>query len=252
MTPQPALAGYALALGDDALVMAQRLGWWVSRAPELEEDVALANLGLDQLGQARMLLTHAGMVEGEGRDEDDLAYLRDPADFRNVCLVERPMEDFGVAMARLLLVAAYQCELYAALRASTEPTLAAIAEKALKETTYHLDHAEHWVVRLGDGTDESHRRMQAALDAEWPWVGELFDGSWVADDLVADGTAVDPGRLHGAFVARVSPTVAAATLTRPSGTWVESGGRHGRHTEHLEPLVAELQSVARAHPGAVW
>ena len=253
MSPQPAVAAYVLALGDDSLVMAQRLGWWISRAPELEEDLALANLGLDQLGQARLLLTYAGQVEGRGRSEDDLAYLRDAADFRNACLLERPMEDFGVAIARLLLFAAYQRELYAALRASADPTLAALAEKALKEVTYHLDHAEHWTLRLGDGTEESHRRMQVAIESEWPWAAELYDGSWVAPGLVAAGIAVDPGSLWPPARARVARTVQEATLAlppvvRPSRT----AGRLGRHTDHLAPLLADLQSVARAHPGAVW
>ena len=159
---------YVLGLADDALVSAQRLGWWISRAPELEEDVALANIGLDQLGQARTLLAHAGRLEGDGRGEDDLAYWRDEREFRCVHLVERPQTDFGVAMARLLVFACYQAELYAALLGSADETLAGVAGKAVKEVAYHVDHAHHWVVRLGDGTDESHARMQAALDAEWP------------------------------------------------------------------------------------
>src|SRR5690349_15545642 len=150
------------------------MGWWISRAPELEEDVALANIGLDQLGQARTLLEYAGRVEGAGRSEDDLAYLRDDRGFRNVWLVERPQTDFGVTMARLLVFAAYQSELYSALAGSTDPTLAGVAGKAVKEVAYHLDHAARWVVRLGDGTEESHLRMQAALEAEWPHVEELF------------------------------------------------------------------------------
>ncbi len=246
------LAGYALALGDDAVVMAQRLGWWISRAPELEEDLALANLGLDQLGQARMLLSAAGAAEGAGRTEDDLAYLRDAADFRNVCLVERPMEDFGVAMVRLLLFAAYQRELYAALEASADPTLAAVAAKAVKEVTYHLDHAEHWVVRLGDGTAQSHSRIQAALDQEWPWAAELFEGAWLDPALVSSGVAVDPAGLEAPAMARVRRTLRRATLSEPPATATDADGRSGRHTEHLAPLLAEFQSVARAHPGAVW
>ena len=154
-----ALFGYVVGLGDDALVSAQRLGWWISRAPELEEDVALANIGLDQLGQARSLLSYAGQVEGQGRSEDDLAYFRDEREFRNVKLVERPMHDFGVAMARLLIVATWQSHLYAGLRGSGDATLAGIAGKAVKEVAYHVDHAAHWVLRLGDGTEESHTRM---------------------------------------------------------------------------------------------
>src|SRR4051794_18706110 len=164
------------------------MGWWISRAPELEEDVALANIGLDQLGQARTLLSYAGEVEGEGRSEDDLAYLRDERDFRNVKLVERPMTDFGVAMARLLLFSTYQLHLYRALAAGTDETLAAIAAKAVKEVAYHADHAGHWVLRLGDGTAESHARMQAALDAEWPFVDELF----APLDPTLSGRVADP------------------------------------------------------------
>ena len=174
VSAKTSLFEYTLGLADDALVSAQRMGWWISRAPELEEDVALANIGLDQLGQARMLLTYAGEVEGAGRSEDDLAYLRDDRDFRNVKLVERPMTDFGVAMARLLVLATYQSHLYAGLQDSADETLAGVAAKAVKEVAYHVDHASQWVLRLGDGTDESHARMQAALDAEWPYVDELF------------------------------------------------------------------------------
>ncbi|MFC6343683.1 1,2-phenylacetyl-CoA epoxidase subunit PaaC, partial [Nocardioides hankookensis] len=158
---------YVLGLADDALVSAQRMGWWISRAPELEEDLALANIGLDQLGQARSLLSYAGTVEDAGRSEDDLAYLRDDREFRNVWLVERPQTDFGVAMARLLVFSAYQGELYAALARSDDPTLAAIAAKAVKEVAYHRDHARLWTLRLGDGTEESHDRVQAALEGEW-------------------------------------------------------------------------------------
>ena len=182
------LFDYTLGLADDALVSAQRMGWWISRAPELEEDVALANIGLDQLGQARNLLTYAGRLEGAGRSEDDLAYLRDDREFRNVKLVERPMTDFGVAMARLLVVATYQSHLYAGLQGCADETLAGIAGKAVKEVAYHVDHASHWVLRLGDGTDESHGRMQQALDAEWPYVDELFEP--LAPALA--GRVVDP------------------------------------------------------------
>ena len=165
---------YTVGLADDALVSAQRMGWWISRAPELEEDVALANIGLDQLGQARTRLGYAGQVEGDGRTEDDLAYLRDERAFRNVKLVERPMTDFGVAMARLLLFSTYQLHLYRALAAGRDETLAAIAAKAVKEVTYHVDHATQWVLRLGDGTDDSHARMQPALGEEWPYLEERF------------------------------------------------------------------------------
>ena len=241
---------YVLGLADDALVTAQRMGWWISRAPELEEDVALANIGLDQLGQARSLLQHAGALEGDGRSEDDLAYWRDDRDFRCVHLVERPQTDFGVAMARLLILSAYQNELYAALLGSTDDVLAGVAGKAVKEVAYHLDHAHHWVVRLGDGTDESHVRMQAALDAEWPFVEELFTS--VDPSLVEAGFAADPTAFRGAVLDRIAKVLDEATLTVPDVAPRLGGGREGRHTEQLGVLLAEMQHLARSHPGARW
>jgi len=244
------LFDYTLGLADDALVSAQRMGWWISRAPELEEDVALANIGLDQLGQARNLLAYAGQVEGAGRGEDDLAYLRDDREFRNVWLVERPQTDFGVTMARLLVFAAYQSELYAALARSAEPTLSGVAGKAVKEVAYHLDHAARWVVRLGDGTEESHSRMQAALDAEWPFVDELFTPADAG--LVEQGIAVDPAALRPAVLDRIGTVVSEATLSMPDVAPAIGGGRRGLHTEHLGYLLAEMQHLARSHPGATW
>jgi ring-1,2-phenylacetyl-CoA epoxidase subunit PaaC len=244
------LFDYTLALADDALVSAQRMGWWISRAPELEEDVALANIGLDQLGQARTLLAYAGQVEGAGRGEDDLAYWRDEREFRNVCLVERPQTDFGVTMARLLIFATWQSELYTALAASTDQTLAGVAGKAVKEVRYHLDHAAHWVVRLGDGTEESHLRMQAALEEEWPWLDELFTPA--DPTLVEAGVAVDPVALREVVQARLAAVIADATLERPQARPAVSRGREGIHTEHLGYLLAEMQHLTRSHPGATW
>jgi ring-1,2-phenylacetyl-CoA epoxidase subunit PaaC len=245
------LVDYVLALGDDALVSAQRLGWWISRAPELEEDVALANIGLDQLGQARTLLSRAGELEGDGRTEDDLAYLRDEREFRNVKLVERPMTDFGVAMARLLLIATWQSHLYAGLRGSTDEVLAGVAGKAVKEVAYHVDHASHWVLRLGDGTDESHLRMQAALDAEWPFVEELFAPP-VAGLEGIEGIAVDPVALREPVLTDLRRVVEQATLTVPDVRPARGGGRQGLHTEELGYLLAEMQHLHRSHPGATW
>jgi ring-1,2-phenylacetyl-CoA epoxidase subunit PaaC len=256
-----ALFGYVLGLGDDALVSAQRMGWWISRAPELEEDVALANIGLDQLGQARTLLAYAGHIEGAGRSEDDLAYLRDDREFCNVLLVERPMSDFGVAMARLLVFATWQSHLYRRLCGSTDETLAGVAGKAVKEVAYHVDHASHWVVRLGDGTDESHARMQAALDAEWPYLDELF-APFARPDEASDepsrsgppptGQVVDPSSLREAVVGDVVRVVEQATLTVPDVPPALGGGRQGLHTEHLGLLLAEMQHLHRSHPGATW
>jgi ring-1,2-phenylacetyl-CoA epoxidase subunit PaaC len=244
---------YVLALADDSLVAAHRLGEWIASAPELEEDVALANIGLDLLGQARSLLTHAGGMEGAGRDEDALAYFRDEREFLNVHLVERPNGDFAVTMARLLLLSTYLHELWSALRASTDETLAAIAHKAVKEVDYHVDHARMWVLRLGDGTEESHRRMQAALASEWPYAEELFDDSHVDTALVESGIAVDPSSLRDRWLKRVTGVAAEATLTVPEGAPAAvTGGRRGIHTEQMGYLLAEMQHLARSHPGASW
>ena len=253
-TSLPGHVEYVLGLADDALISAQRMGWWISRAPELEEDVALANIGLDQLGQARALLGHAGRLEGSanggGRDEDDLAYWRDERELRCVHLVERAQTDFGVTMARLLVFATYQAELYAALLGSADDVLAGVAGKAVKEVAYHVDHAHLWVVRLGDGTEESHARMQAALEAEWPFVEELFEP--VDPALVEAGIAADPTAFRSAVLERVAAVLDEATLAVPDVAPRLGGGRQGRHTEELGYLLAEMQHLARSHPGATW
>ncbi len=248
----PAVASYALALGDDALILAQRLGEWVANAPQLEEDVALANIALDLLGQARLLLTYAGEVEGAGRDEDALAYLRDDRDFRNVHLVEIPNGDFAVTMARQLAFASYQLELYDALSASTDATLAAIAEKAVKEVAYHRDHATQWVLRLGDGTPESHSRMQHGLETVWPYVGELFADDEVTRELAPVGVAVAPDTLLAPWQEYVGSVLREATLVVPQASPRPAGGRRGLHTEHLGYLLVEMQHLHRSHPGATW
>jgi ring-1,2-phenylacetyl-CoA epoxidase subunit PaaC len=252
VTAPGSLQGYVLALADDALVAAQRMGEWIAASPQIEEDVALGNIALDLLGQARSLLSYAGSLDDPARTEDDLAYLRDAEEFRNVHLVERPRGDFGVAMARLLVLSTYLCELYDRLRHSTDETLAAVAAKAVKEVDYHRDHATLWVLRLGDGTDESHRRMQAALDAEWPYVEELFDGSSIDPVLVEQGVAVDPATLRDAFDRRIVAVLAAATLTVPQVPPAVTGGRRGEHTEDLVAMLEDMQGLARAHPGATW
>ncbi|HEX6499390.1 MAG TPA: 1,2-phenylacetyl-CoA epoxidase subunit PaaC [Micromonosporaceae bacterium] len=247
---------YLLRLGDDALIAAQRLSEWSSRAPEMEEDVALANIALDQLGAARLLLTYAGEVEGAGRDEDALAFLRDDRDFRNCLLVELPngdgRPDFGVTMAKLLCLSAYQHLLYERLVGSTDDRLAGIAGKAVKESAYHLDHSSLWVVRLGDGTSESHRRMQHALDEIWPYTYELFESDDLTRRVAEAGVGVDPSTLRGAWHSVVDGVLRAANLTMPSDPWRPTGGRTGRHTEHLSYLLGEMQVLHRAHPGATW
>jgi len=251
-----ALAAYALALGDDALVLAQRCGEWITNAPQLEEDVALANIGLDLLGQARTLLTYAGevegMIDGKGRSEDDLAYLRGEREFTNVQLVELENGDFALTMARLLAFSTYQLAFYEELQGSADPTLAAIAAKAVKEVAYHRDHARSWVLRLGDGTDESHRRMQAGLERVWPYVGELFDASWISPGLVERGVAVDVRTLEDDWNAYLTQVLAEATLEVPQVAQRPTGGRRGIHTEVMGYLLAEMQHLARSHPGATW
>jgi ring-1,2-phenylacetyl-CoA epoxidase subunit PaaC len=236
-TPATASVEQVLALGDDALIAAQRLAQWCSRAHEMEEDVALANIALDQLGAARLLLSYAGDLEGAGRDEDALAFLRDDRDFRNALLVELPDGDFAVTMTKLLFLSAYQVGRYQELAGGVDATLAAIAAKAVKECAYHFDHAALWTIRLGDGTDESHRRMQSAVDEIWPYTYELFEDN----------------DLRTGWLAAVEPVLEKATLIRPAdGGWQPRGGRDGRHTEHLSYLLAEMQVLHRAHPGARW
>jgi len=254
---QTALATYVLGLGDDALILAQRLGEWITRAPQIEEDIALGNIALDLLGQARTLLSHAGDIEGQltgtPRDEDDLAFLRDEREFRNLHLVEIENGDFAVTMARQLVFSAYQCELYTALLTSTDPTLSALAAKAVKEVAYHRDHATQWVLRLGDGTGESHDRMQAALDQVWPYVEEIFDTTDTADILSAlPGVAADPAALRPNWSRYVENVISAATLRKPTPTWRSRGGRLGYHSESLGHLLPEMQNLHRSHPGARW
>ncbi|GAC1337938.1 MAG: phenylacetate-CoA oxygenase subunit PaaC [Candidatus Dormibacteria bacterium] len=243
---------YALRLGDDCLVLAQRLGAWSARAPQLEEDVALTNIGLDLLGQARNLLTHAGRLEGAGRDEDTLAYLRDERDFLNCQLVELENGDFAHTMARQLLFSSYQLELYRGLVSSTDDVLVAVAAKGVKEVAYHRDHAVQWTLRLGDGTQESHRRMQSALDAVWPYAGELFESDALIIQLVAEGVAVAPPALRPEVDAFLDGVLQEANLQRPEGRWRPRGGRRGVHTEAFGYLLAEMQHLHRAHPGASW
>ena len=251
------VAAYALRLGDDALVLGQRLCEWAARSPQIEEDVALLNLALDQLGAARSLLTRAGQLQGPGPDgrvrtEDDLAFLRDEPDWTNALLMELEGGDFGRTMARQLLVAAYQLPLYAALAASLDEGIAGVAGKAVKEVAYHLDHARSWVVRLGDGTEESHRRVQTGLDEVWPYAAELFERDALTERLVERGVAADPAAIEPQWRATVDAVLAEATLVAPETTWRPTGGRRGAHTTGFGYLLAELQHLHRSHPGATW
>ena len=245
-------AAYALRLGDDALVLGQRLCEWAARSPQLEQDVALLNLALDHLGVARSLLTLAGRREGQGRDEDDLAFLRDEPAFTNALLFEVEGGDFGRTMVRQLLVAAWQLPLWTALCLSTDAGIAGVAGKAVKEVAYHLDHARSWVVRLGDGTEESHRRAQQGLDDVWPYTAELFETDALLERLVARGIAADPACLRPAWDSVVAEALREATLEIPDATWRPTGGRTGRHLTSFGYLLAELQHLHRSHPGASW
>jgi ring-1,2-phenylacetyl-CoA epoxidase subunit PaaC len=258
-----ALAAYCLMLGDDALIFSHRLQQWVTLAPELEDELALANIGLDLLGQARLLLTRAGEAEDRGRDEDALAYLRPVAEFRNVLLAEGEDADFGRLMARLLVFASWRLALLDRLTDSRDPVLAAIGAKGVKEVTYHREYAAQWVVRLGDGTDLSHERMQAGIDAVWPLLPELFRAHPVEALLAGAGVAADPRDLRAEVEAVLDQVLTAATLTAPhadtqaadpqaAGTQAAGNGRDGEHTEALTEILGELQEIARATPGGAW
>jgi ring-1,2-phenylacetyl-CoA epoxidase subunit PaaC len=242
------VARYALYLGDDALMLAQRLGWWIARAPELEEDIALANIALDLLGHARFLLTYAGTAWG--KTEDDLAYFRDEEEFRSCRLVEQENGDFGQTIARQLIFSYYQYELYRRLVRSTDPTLAAIADKALKEVEYHQDHASQWILRLGLGTEESKRRVQAGLTYMWPYVDELFHDDELVESLGA--VAVLPSSLRADFDRRITAILDEAGLSVPEvlGAW--GGDRSGQFSEQRGHILAEMQVLARQLPGATW
>jgi ring-1,2-phenylacetyl-CoA epoxidase subunit PaaC len=247
-----ALLEYVLGLADDALVLGHRLSEWSGHAPMLEEDIALSNLALDLIGQARLLYAYAGEVEGAGRGEDALAYLRDERGFRNILLVEQPNGDFAVTMVRQLLYAAFKHPFYAALARSRDQRLADIAGKAVKEMAYHVRHAGEWVIRLGDGTEESRRRAAAALDDLWMYSGELFEADAGVALPVEAGVAVDPAAIRPAWDATIDRVLAEATLKRPADGWMQSGGRRGRHSEHLGHLLAEMQVLHRAHPAMTW
>jgi ring-1,2-phenylacetyl-CoA epoxidase subunit PaaC len=246
------LLTYVLRQGDRALVLAQRLLEQITHAPEIEEDMALANLALDLIGQARALYSYAGEIEGEGHDEDHFAYWRDQHQFVNPLLVEQPNGDFAHVIVRQFLHDAFALPYWQAMARSSDSTLAGLAGKAQKETAYHLRHSRAWVVRLGDGTPESHARAQTAIDVLWRFTGELFEVDSVEHALVADEVAADPNELAIAWQRIVDDTLHEATLTRPDAVVMQSGGRTGHHSEGFSYLLGELQVVARAHPGATW
>jgi ring-1,2-phenylacetyl-CoA epoxidase subunit PaaC len=246
------LVDYTLRLADTVLILGHRLSEWIGHAPILEEELALGNIALDLIGEARALYAYAGAVEGKGRDEDALAYRRDVGEYRNLLLAEQPNGDFAQTMVRQFLYSAFALPFWRALAGSRDATLAAIAAKAEKEAAYHLRHAGEWLIRLGDGTAESHRRAQAALEELWPYAGELFERDAVEETLIAAGVAVDPAALRPDWEKTVGDVLAEAMLKPPAASWTQSGGRRGRHSEHLGHLLATMQFLQRAYPGATW
>lgn len=247
-----ALVQYLLRIGDDRLVLGHRLSEWCGHGPILEEDIALGNIALDLLGQATRALELAGEAEGQGRTADNLAYFREAIDFRNAQLVELPRGDFGFTIARQFFFDAFSIHLMDALQRSTHAELAALAAKAVKEERYHLRHSSEWMIKLGDGTHESHTRVQRAVDDLWRFTGELFDGGAVDDRMAALGVAPHPRDFRDPWNAIVDDVLTRATLDRPTGDFFAKGGRTGRHTESLGHMLAEMQIVARSHPGAEW
>lgn len=243
---------YLLQLGDNALVLSQRLGEWCGHGPVLEQDIALTNIALDLLGQARMLLTHAGHIEGKGRDEDELAYFREDRAFRNVLLVEQPNTDWAYTIARQFFFDTWHYFHYQALLESRDPQLAAIAEKSLKEVTYHLRFSSEWMLRLGDGTEVSRQKIQKAVDDLWYFTGELTTPS-AADQWAAEsGTGYDLLKIKPLWQEKVKAILEEATLQQPAEGWMQEGGKTGKHTEHLGFMLAEMQHLQRTYPGNEW
>ncbi len=243
---------HVLRLADTSLVLGQRLGEWVGHAPALEEDLALANIALDLIGQARLLLTYAGELEGRGRDEDALAFLRDAPEFLNASLAEQPNGDFGQSIVRQFLLDAWQREMYEALSRSTDARLAEIAAKALKETRYHLRFSAGWLVRLGDGTAQSHARVQKALDALWRFTDELFVPDALDEQMAACGIGPDLAALRPRWERHIEAVLEEATLERPPAQRYHWHGKRGVHTEHLGHMLAQMQHLPRTFPGATW
>lgn len=253
MGSKAALFKYLLRLGDSSLVLGHHLSEWCGRGPILEEDIAMTNMALDLIGRARVFLSYAGEIEVRGRTEDDLAYQRDAYDFRNVLLAEQTNGDFAHTMMRQFLYDAYSFFLYEELKKSKDEKLAGIAEKSLKETIYHLRHTKEWILRLGDGTDESHQRAQNALDDLWMYTGDLFDMNDTDKFLIKEGIAPDLNTIKSKWENLVNEILTKATLKLPDEkTWMIYGSREGKHTEHLGYLLAEMQFLPRAYPGTKW
>lgn len=251
-TPAQDLFTGLCRLGDNTLILGHRVSEWCGHAPVLEEDIALANMALDLIGQTQLWLGLAAAVEGRGRDADGLAFLRDAWHFRNILLVEQPNRDFGHTLMRQFLFDAWHQPMLRALEGSSDARIAEIAAKAGKEVAYHLERSADLVIRLGDGTAESHARMQSALDRLWPYTGEMFAADEVDARLAQDGILPAPETLRAPWEANVAEVLSAATLTRPAGGFAHTGGRQGRHSEHLGHLLAAMQWLQRAYPGATW
>ncbi|MBU6456204.1 MAG: phenylacetate-CoA oxygenase subunit PaaC [Bradyrhizobium sp.] len=243
---------YTLRRADDALILGHRLSEWCGHAPMLEEDMALANMGLDLLGQARELYGYAAKVEGRSNDEDRFAYLRDVRQYRNLLLVEQPNGDFARTMVRQFFYAVFADLYWRGMMRSSDTTMAAIAARSEKESAYHVRHSSEWIVRLGDGTEESHRRAQAAIDDLWAYTGEMFAVDDSERGLIDRGIAIDPAALRAPWLKTIAAVVGEATLALPGNDWMQKGGRDGRHSEHLGHLLSELQSMQRSFPGATW
>ena len=252
MTEKEALFRYAVRMGDNSLVLGHRLSEWCGHGPQLEEDIAQANIALDLIGQARNYLTYAGEVEGKGRSEDDLAYLRTDREYLNVLLTELHKGDYAQTITRSFLFDAFHLPLQQALTTSTDERLKGIAEKAVKEVTYHLRHSSEWLIRFGDGTEESHNRAQVALDDLWRYTGELFMPDEAEDMLAKAGIAPNLADIKKEWSATIDRVLTEATLKRPVEGWMASGGKKGVHSEHLGPMLAEMQTLQRTFPGVEW
>lgn len=245
-------ARYMLGLADDHLILAQRLCAWIGNAPQLEEELAIANIGLDLIGQSRPLYAHVAALNGTGQTEDQIALTREERAYCNVLLVEQPNGDFAHTMVRQLFFSALMGPLWAALRASADPVLSGVAGQAVKEVTYHIRHSGQWIIRLGDGTAESHRRTQAAVDRLWPFVEELFDADEATHHAISTGVGVDPATVRGHWEQTIQTVFAQGQLQIPERPARRRGGRAGRHTEHLGRLLCELQYMQRSYPGLAW
>lgn len=243
---------YVLQLADNALILSHRLGEWCGHGPVLEQDIAMTNMALDLLGQARLLLSYAGELEGRNRSEDDLAYFRQEPEFRNVLLVEQPNQDWAYTIVRQFFFDTYNYYHCQALLQSTDERLAAIAEKASKEITYHLRYSSEWTIRLGDGTDISRQKMQDAVDNLWAFTGELTNPNETDSAAAAAGFGVDLTKIKPLWEAKVRAVLEEATLSIPDQQWMQSGGKNGRHSEHLGFILAELQHMQRSYPGLEW